>query len=302
VRWGSGPLFGLVGAAGYVAPRHMNAIRDVGGCLLVALDPSDSVGVLDSYAPDCQFFTSPDRFDRHLDHLRQSGRGLDFLTVCSPNHLHDAHIRLGLRSDADVICEKPLVLTPQGLEDLADSESRSGRRVYTILQLRFHPNVVELGKAVRASNRSDYRVELEYITPRGPWYDQSWKGDIEKSGGVTTNIGIHFFDLLLHIFGAVDDFEIGRHDERNCFGVLKCERAEVRWTLSIDSDLLEAEEPSRRRLTVDDRDLDLSSRFDELHTISYRQILAGNGFGIEAARPSVDLAYRIRALMAGYSA
>jgi len=299
LRGDSRMRFGIVGAAGYVAPRHMRAIRDVDGCLVAALDPSDSVGVLDMYAPDCQFFTSPERFDRHIEHLRLSGRGLDFLTVCSPNHLHDAHIRLGLRSDADVICEKPLVLTPGNLDALEESERRSGRRVYTILQLRHHADVGALYEAVRASNRSDYRVELEYITPRGPWYDQSWKGDVEKSGGITTNIGIHFFDLLLHLFGAAEHFEIGLHDERNSSGVLKCERAEVRWQLSIDSSQLETQEPGRRSLKVDDRELDLSSGFEELHTASYRQILAGNGFGIETARHSVELAYRIRAAATG---
>lgn len=290
--------FALIGAAGYVAPRHMKAIKASGGDLVVAFDPKDSVGILDSYFPDARFFVEFERFDRHVDKLRRNGEKIDYVSICSPNYLHDAHCRFALRSDADAICEKPLVLNPWNLDALAQLEREHEHRICTILQLRLHPAIKSLKEAVRASTKNEFSVDLTYITPRGPWYHTSWKGDDPKSGGVATNIGIHFFDALIDIFGPVTRSVVHLRDADRCAGYLECGRARVRWYLSIDRHDLPAgsgaKNPSYRSMTVDGADVEFSSGFTDLHTLSYEEILAGRGFGIQDVRPSIELASDLR--------
>lgn len=286
------PRFALIGAAGFVAPRHMQAIKDVGGKLVAALDPHDSVGVLDKFDRETEFFTEPERFERHLEKLRREGNGIDWLTVCSPNHLHDTHIRMGLRAGARVICEKPLVLDPKNLDALAEVEEKFratnyDRRVFTVLQLRH----AEEMKKLRAQVTTGYHeVNLYYTTPRGHWYDRSWKGDNEKSGGIITNIGIHMLDLLLWLFGPVTGVAEPMHSERTVSGRLKFERAGVNWHLSIDS-----AHRAERTLSIGGTTWSITG-FEDLHTTVYRETLAGRGHGIEDARPAVELAARLRGL------
>lgn len=284
------PTFALIGAAGFVAPRHMQAIKDVGGKLVAALDPHDSVGVLDKFDRETEFFTDEHRFERHLEKLRREGNGIDWLTVCSPNYLHDSHIRMGLRAGAKVICEKPLVLDPKNLDALGCAEDEWGSRqaVFTVLQLRHVEEMKKLREQVKTAGPHD--VELFYSTPRGHWYDRSWKGDVEKSGGIITNIGIHMLDLLLWLFGPVDKIgETGtRADRRTASGNLYLERAHVGWHLSIDS----AHKPERT-LSIGGTTYSITG-FEDLHATVYRETLAGRGHGIEDARPSVELAARLR--------
>lgn len=292
--------FALIGAAGYIAPRHLQAIRDTGNRLVAALDPNDSIGILDSYFPDAHFFTEFERFDRHVDKLRRRGAAdrVDFVSICSPNYLHDAHVRFALRSDADAICEKPLVINPWNLDGLAELESDYGRRVYTILQLRLHPSLKALHAKIRANPGQRFRVSLTYITPRGRWYQASWKGDEARSGGVATNIGVHFYDMLIWLFGAVQSTATGLRAATRAGGVLALAHADVDWYLSVDaSDLAKIGKPANkpwRSITIDGEELEFSDVFRDLHTESYAEILAGRGFGVEDVRPSIELLHRVR--------
>lgn len=290
----------LTGVAGYIAPRHLQAIRDTGNRLVAATDPHDSVGVIDSYFPDAAFFTEFERFDRHLERLRrgpEAGR-VGLVSVCSPNHLHDAHIRLALRIGADALCEKPLVLNPWNLDALEELEAETGHRVWTVLQLRVHPALVALRERLLAPAGRRHQVRLSYVTSRGTWYRYSWKGDAQKSGGVATNIGVHFFDLLLWLFGDVRGQRVHAAEPTRAAGTLDLERAEVQWFLSIDAgDLPEAvrgAQPTYRSITVDGDEIEFSGGFRDLHTLVYERTLAGDGFGIADARPSIELVHAIR--------
>ncbi|MGN6183028.1 MAG: Gfo/Idh/MocA family protein [Thermoanaerobaculia bacterium] len=291
--------FALIGVAGFVAPRHLDAIRDTGNCLIAAVDPNDSVGVLDRYSFDVKFFREIERFDRFMEKMRrgpESGR-VHYVSICSPNYLHDAHVRLALRAGAHAICEKPLVINPWNLDALEELEHESGRRVYTVLQLRHHAALLKLRETLDRSKR--YQVELKYITARGAWYDVSWKGSEERSGGVATNIGIHFFDLLLWLFGDVERCEVHTRDKRRMSGTLELKKADVRWFLSVDAnDLPFSPAPGKkttfRSLTVDGQELEFTDGFGDLHTVVYKDILAGGGFGIADARPSIELVHAIR--------
>ena len=294
--------FALIGSAGYVAPKHMKAVKDTKNQLVAALDKSDSVGILDSYSYDVSFFTEFERFDRHAEKLKRKGDAhrLHYVSICSPNYLHDAHIRFALRIGADAICEKPLVLNPWNLDALSEIEKETGQRIYNILQLRVHPAIIELKKKVAAdANDTKYNIDLSYITSRGNWYFTSWKGDASKSGGIASNIGIHFFDMLMWIFGKVqyNQVHVARHNKMA--GFMELEKANVRWFLSVDKkDLPESATskgiPTFRSITVDGKEIEFSGGFTDLHTMVYQDILNGNGYGIEAARPSIDLVYDIR--------
>ena len=296
--------FVLIGAAGYVAPRHMRAIADTGNTLVAALDISDSVGVIDSHFPDADFFTEFERFDRHVDLLRREGDPIDYVSICSPNYLHDAHIRFALRSGADAICEKPLVLNPWNLDGLADIEGDTGRNVYTILQLRLHPSIIELKKSIESSDATTrHDVDLTYITSRGHWYGISWKGNEKKSGGIATNIGVHFFDMLGFVFGGLKDSVLHHMSDTMAAGYLEYDRARVRWFLSVDARHLpdaaaEAGQRTYRSITVDGREIEFSGGFTDLHTLSYANILEGGGFGIEESRAAVEIVSEIRNMRA----
>lgn len=293
--------FALVGAAGYIAPRHMKAIKETGNELIAALDPFDSVGIIDSYFPDADFFIEPERFDRHLDKLRKSGeRKVDYVSICSPNYLHDAHIRLALRNDAHAICEKPLLLNPWNLKGLEDIEKETGKKIYNILQLRHHPSIIELKNKFDAE-KSDkvHDIELTYITSRGKWYHYSWKGDVKKSGGVVTNIGIHFFDMLSWIFGEMKESHVHLMDDNKASGLLRLEKANVKWFLSIDRDDLpqkatEKGQTTFRSIQINEREIEFSGGFTDLHTVSYQHIIDGSGYGIAEARNSIEIAHNIR--------
>ena len=290
----------IVGVGGYVAPRHLKAIRDVGGRLIAAADPKDSVGILDQYSFDVRFFTEIERLDRHLEKLRRGPESerVHYLSVCTPNYLHDAHCRLGLRLGADIICEKPLVINPWNLDALEVLEEETGHKIYTVLQLRVHSKLLELREKLLATPRT-HEVELTYVTSRGPWYDVSWKASVEKSGGIPSNIGIHFFDLLLWLFGPVRSSRVHVNEGRRCAGSLLLERANVRWFLSIDpADLPFALQPGMRTtfrsITVDGAEVEFSDGFGDLHTRVYEKTLAGQGFRIADARPSIELVHAIR--------
>ena len=293
--------FALIGAAGYIAPRHMKAIKETGNELIAALDPFDSVGIIDSYFPDADFFIEPERFDRHLDKLRKSGeRKVDFVSICSPNYLHDAHIRLALRNDAHAICEKPLLLNPWNLQGLEDIEKETGKKIYNILQLRHHPAIIEMKNKFDAeSTNKVHDIELTYITSRGKWYNYSWKGDIKKSGGVVTNIGIHFFDMLSWIFGDMKNSHVHLLNENKASGLLQLEKANIKWFLSIDRNDLpknptENKQTTYRSIKVDDIEIEFSGGFTDLHTVSYQEIIDGRGYGIAEARNSIEIAHKIR--------
>lgn len=295
--------FALTGVGGFIAPRHLKAIRDTGNRLVAAVDPKDSVGVLDAFGFDVRFFTEIERFDRYLEKLRrgpEEGR-IDYLSVCSPNYLHDAHCRLGLRMKADVICDKPLVINPWNLDALQELEVESGQRIWTILQLRAHEKLMKLREELVAkkSSTGKHDVTLTYVTSRGPWYDVSWKGQEEKSGGIPTNIGIHFFDMLMWMFGGVEDAKIHLSEPRRMSGHLELERARVKWFLSVDNkdvprDVRAAGKTTFRTITVDGSEVEFSEGFTDLHTRVYDLTLAGKGFGIEDARPSIELVHRMR--------
>ncbi|NJC95733.1 MAG: oxidoreductase [Anaerolineales bacterium] len=294
--------FAIVGAGGYIAPRHLKAIQHTGNRLIAAVDPKDSVGVLDQYDFNIKFFTEIERFDRHLEKLRRGpvDERLDYLTVCSPNYLHDAHCRLGLRLGADVICEKPLVINPWNLDALQDLEQETGHRIHTVLQLRVHPELIRLKQSLALEQVRQHEVMLTYITGRGNWYQSSWKGQVEKSGGVATNIGIHFFDLLIWLFGVAEDIRLYHSDAYRMSGFVELQRARVSWFLSVDPDdlaMVQAPKGSNtyRSITVDGKEVEFSGGFADLHTRVYEETLAGRGFRIEEARPSIILTHDIRA-------
>jgi len=294
--------FALIGAAGYIAPRHLKAIRDTNHNLVCALDTSDSVGILDQFFGNVDFFTEFERFDRHVGLLRRRRpeKAIDYVSICSPNYLHDAHIRFALRNQADAICEKPLVLNPWNLDALEEDEEETGRSVYNLLQLRVHPAIVNLKKRMDAADAArKHDIQLTYITGRGHWYHYSWKGDVHRSGGVGTNIGIHFFDMLLWIFGGIQQSKIHISEHKRMAGFLELDHANVRWFLSVDkADLpdhvVKQGKPTYRCITVDDDELEFSGGFTDLHTIVYQNTLNGHGFGLNDARPSIELAYQIR--------
>jgi len=321
--------FGLIGAAGYIAPRHLKAIKETGNNLLAALDPFDSVGIMDSYFPDAAFFTEPERFDRHMDKLRRSGNGhIEYVSICSPNYLHDSHIRMALRNQSDAICEKPIVLNPWNVDALQEIEKETGRKIYTILQLRHHPAIMALKEKVdkelnaqifESSNPQilkSYDIDLTYITSRGAWYHRSWKGNMEKSGGVATNIGVHFFDMLTWIFGPAKENVVHLSETDRAAGFLQLENARVRWFLSIDrndlakvhsisqssktkqlnTEQLNTKQPptTYRSITVNGEEIEFSGGFTDLHTVSYQSILEGKGYGLKDARPSVYIVHSIR--------
>jgi UDP-N-acetyl-2-amino-2-deoxyglucuronate dehydrogenase len=292
--------FALVGAGGYIAPRHMRAIKDTGNNLIAALDKHDSVGILDSYFPEADFFTEFERFDRHIEKLKRQGIKTDYVSVCSPNYLHDAHIRFGLRVGADVICEKPVVLNPWNIDALMEIEKETGRQIFTILQLRLHPSIIALkNKIATAEPGKKYKIKLDYITSRGHWYNTSWKGDIEKSGGIATNIGVHFFDMLMWIFGDVTENNVKAHTRQSASGHLELKKASVEWSLSIDANTLPAEikaagKRTFRTLDIDGESFEFSDGFTELHTQSYAEILSGKGFPISETRKAIELVHQIR--------
>jgi UDP-N-acetyl-2-amino-2-deoxyglucuronate dehydrogenase len=292
--------FAVIGVGGYIAPRHLRAIRDTGNRLIAAVDQKDSVGVLDQYSFDVKFFTEIERFDRHLEKLR---RGPDedrvhYVSVCSPNYLHDAHCRLALRVGADVICEKPLVINPWNFDALQELEAETNHRINTVLQLRVHPELIKLKESLQQEG-GQHEVDLTYITSRGPWYHVSWKGHEDKSGGIATNIGVHFFDLLLWLFGQMQGIRVYHSDESRMSGFIELERARVRWFLSVDKNDLplsakNAGKTTFRSITVDGKEIEFSEGFTDLHTRVYEETLAGHGFGIVDARPSIELTYAIR--------
>lgn len=292
--------FALIGAAGYVAPRHMKAIQDTGNDLVGALDKFDSVGVIDSYFPQAAFFTEFERFDRYLEKFKRKGNDLDYVSICSPNYLHDAHIRFGLRHGADVICEKPLVLNPWNLEALKEIEAETGQEVNCILQLRLHPSVIELKKKIEAAPADKvWDVDLTYLTSRGNWYYASWKGDPVKSGGIATNIGVHFYDMLSWVFGDVQKSVVHIHTHDRAAGYLELKKARVRWFLSINYDVIPPEIKATgartyRSLQIAGEEFEFSGGFTDLHTRSYEQVLAGNGFGLEAAEQAIETVHDIR--------
>lgn len=292
--------FALIGVAGYIAPRHLQAIRDTQNNLVAALDKFDTVGILDSYFPKTDFFTEFERFDRHLDKQRRLGNKIDYVSICTPNYLHDSHIRFALRHQADAICEKPLVLNPWNVDALEEIEKETGKKVFTILQLRLHPSIMALKKEVESSPKDKtFDVDLTYITSRGHWYQTSWKGDTSKSGGVATNIGIHFFDMLTWVFGDIKKSTVHLLTADSAAGVLELGKARVRWFLSIDytnipADLKATGKRTYRSLTMEGREIEFSDGFTDLHTKSYQHILEGKGFGLKEARPSIQTVYGIR--------
>ena len=292
--------FALIGAAGYIAPRHMKAIKDTGNLLVAALDPNDNVGVMDSYFPDADFFTEFERFDRHIDKRRRKGERVEYVSIASPNYLHDAHIRFALRSGADAICEKPLVLNPWNVDALAEIEKESGRRIYNILQLRHHDAIKALRARVAAAPPDQvFDVDLTYLTARGHWYYVSWKGAADRSGGIATNIGVHFFDMLAWVFGPLQASTVHRHERDVAAGYLEYQRARVRWFLSINADHLPARAKAAgkrtfRSILIDGEELEFSEGFTELHTITYADILAGGGYGLDDARTAIETVYQIR--------
>ena len=294
--------FAITGVAGFVAPRHLEAIRATGNRLVAAVDPHDSVGVLDRYAFDVRFFTEIERFDRHLEKLRRGPQEqrIDYLSICTPNYLHDAHIRMALRVGADAICEKPIVINPWNLDALQELERESGRKVCTILKLRLHPALLALKKRIDEGDPAHrYRVNLTYMTSRGRWYQVSWKGVKERSGGLATNIGIHFFDMLIWLFGTQERSLVHTRDEWRTGGNLELKRADVSWFMSADPADLPPEATNAKRttfrsITVDGEEVEFSEGFTDLHTRSYQEILAGRGFGIDDARASIELAHLVR--------
>lgn len=292
--------FALIGAAGYIAPRHLKAIKDNGHELLAAFDPFDSVGMLDSYFPQADFFTEFERFDRHVDKLKRNGMPLDYVSVCSPNYLHDAHIRFGLRNGTHVICEKPIVLNPWNIDALEQMERETGKNIYTILQLRLHPSIIALKQKVENSPADKiFEFDLTYITSRGNWYYTSWKGDVEKSGGIATNIGVHFFDMLTWIFGDVQQNTVHVHTHDRAAGLLEMEKGRVRWFLSINYDTLPEEvkaagKRTYRSTNIDGEEIEFSDGFTDLHTHSYREVLNNNGFRIGESRTAIEIVHDIR--------
>ena len=293
--------FALIGASGYIAPRHLKAIKETNNNLLAALDSFDSVGIMDSYFPDADFFVEVERFDRHIEKLKYEKKiELDYMSICTPNYLHDAHIRMALRRGADAICEKPLVLNPWNLDALQKMEKESGQRVWNILQLRLHQSIIDLKKKVNAAPKDKiFDVDLTYLTSRGNWYYTSWKGDNQKSGGIATNIGVHFYDMLSWIFGKIKENIVHVQTYDRAAGYLEFERARVRWFLSINYDVLPDEikaigQRTYRSITIEGEELEFSGGFTDLHTRVYEGILKGNGYGLEDARQAIEIVHDIR--------
>jgi UDP-N-acetyl-2-amino-2-deoxyglucuronate dehydrogenase len=293
--------FALIGAAGYIAPRHMKAIKDTNNNLVAAFDKNDSVGIIDSHFPKADFFVEFERFDRHIEKLKyEKNQFIDYVSICSPNYLHDAHMRFALRSGADAICEKPLVLNPWNIDKLKKVEENTGKKIYNILQLRVHPSIIALKEKVKNIKKdSKFEIDLTYLTSRGNWYFTSWKGDHSKSGGIATNIGVHFYDMLSWIFGDVQENIVHIHEEDRAAGYLEFENARVRWFLSINAQYLPQEikdkgQTTFRSITIDGEELEFSGGFTDLHTMVYKDILNGNGYGLEAARTAIQIVHDIR--------
>ena len=292
--------FGMIGVAGYIAVRHLKAIKDTGNNLLACLDKFDSVGLIDNYFPESDFFVEFERFDRHFDKLKRTGTKIDYVSICSPNYLHDSHIRFALRHKAEAICEKPIVLNPWNIDALQEIENETGHRVFTILQLRLHPKLLELREKIRNSPKDKvHDIDLTYITSRGNWYNISWKGDLQKSGGVATNIGVHFFDMLGWIFGCTKTNIVHLSEHNKAAGYLVLENARIRWFLSLDyndipKSVKESGKRTYRSITVDGEEVEFSEGFADLHTLTYSEILAGNGYGLQDAKQSVETVYTIR--------
>lgn len=294
--------FALLGAAGYIAPRHLKAIKDTGNQLVAAMDRSDSVGILDSFFPDVEFFTEFEKFSSFVDDFIHSGQRLDYITICSPNYLHAAHIKYALKNDISVICEKPLVLNTTELDAVARVEAQSKGRVFSILQLRHHPSILELKKIVESAGQNQrFEVDLTYLTSRGTWYLRSWKGQEEKSGGIAANIGVHFFDMLQFVFGTLEENSVYYRGEKAASGFIKLQRADVRWFLSIDEKHLPenaviGEKKTYRSITIDGKELEFSGGFTDLHTVSYQAVLDGKGFGLEENRTAIATVEKIQNL------
>mgnify|MGYP001024475910 FL=1 len=293
--------FALIGASGYIAPRHLKAIKETNNNLLAAYDRFDSVGVMDSYFPNADFFVEFERFDRHLEKLKyERNVDLDYVSICTPNYLHDSHIRMALRRGADAICEKPLVLNPWNIDALGKIEKETGQKVYNILQLRVHQSIIDLKKKIDAAPKDKvFDVDLTYLTSRGNWYYTSWKGDMEKSGGIATNIGVHFYDMLSWIFGDVKVNIVHVHEHDRAAGYLELDRARVRWFLSINKDVLPDEVKAKgqrtfRSITIEGDELEFSGGFTDLHNRVYESILDGNGYGLEDARQAIEIVHQIR--------
>jgi UDP-N-acetyl-2-amino-2-deoxyglucuronate dehydrogenase len=293
--------FALIGASGYIAPRHLKAIKDTNNNLIAALDRFDSVGIMDSYFPEADFFVEPERFDRHLEKLKyENNTKLDYVSICTPNYLHDSHIRMALRRGSDAICEKPLVLNPWNIDALENVEKETGKRVWNILQLRLHDSIIELKKKIEAAPKDKiFDVDLTYLTSRGNWYYTSWKGDVSKSGGIATNIGVHFYDMLSWIFGDVKKNVVHVHRHDRAAGYLEFDRARVRWFLSINSDMLPADilakgQRTYRSIQIEGEELEFSGGFTDLHTKVYKDILDGKGYGLSAARQAIEIVHEIR--------
>lgn len=292
--------FTLIGSAGYIAPRHLKAIKDTGNNLIAALDKFDSVGIIDSYFPKADFFVEFERFDRHMEKLKVKGTKVDYTSICTPNYLHDAHIRFALRTNSNAICEKPLVLNPWNIDALHSVEKETGRKVWNILQLRLHESIVNLKKRIDAGPKDKiYDIDLTYLTSRGHWYYTSWKGDISKSGGVATNIGVHFFDMLGWLFGELRQNTVHVHSHDRAAGYLEFDKARVRWFLSINEEVLPNEIKSRgqrtfRSIQIEGEEIEFSNGFTDLHTKSYKQIIDGNGFGLDEAQKAIEIVHDIR--------
>lgn len=292
--------FALIGAAGFIAPRHLKAIKETENNLVCALDKHDCVGIMDSFFPNADFFTEYERFDRHIDKLRKTGKKIDYVSICTPNYLHDSHIRFALRQQAEAICEKPIVLNPWNIDALQEVEKETGKRINNILQLRHHESIINLKKKIDNSPKDKiYDIDLTYITSRGKWYFHSWKGEIQKSGGIATNIGVHFFDMLIWIFGEVKENIVHLQTHNKAAGFLQLENARVRWFLSLDyndvpKDIQEKKQRTFRSITIENEDLEFSQGFTDLHTISYKHILEGKGYGLNDVKPCIQTVYNIR--------
>jgi len=292
--------FALIGAAGYIAVRHMKAIKETNNNLIAALDKFDSVGIIDSYFPDADFFTEFERFDRYFDKIKRNGKKIDFVSICSPNYLHDSHIRFALRQNSDAICEKPLVLNPWNIDALAIIEEETGRKINNIFQLRLHPSIIKLKQKIESGPKDKiYDIDLTYITSRGNWYFQSWKAEIPKSGGIATNIGVHFFDMLTWIFGEVKVNTVNLSEPKKAAGILQLEKANVRWFMSLDCMDLPQQQSEKgqktfRSININGEEFEFSEGFTDLHTLSYQEIIKGNGFELNEARNSIQIVYSIR--------
>jgi len=290
--------FALIGVGGYIAPRHLKAIKETGNNLVAALDKNDSVGILDSYFPDADFFTEFERFERHLEKLKHLNhdKKVDYISICSPNYLHDAHVRFGLRMEADVICEKPLVINPWNVEALMEAERETGQTINTILQLRLHPAIQKIKKDIEESKDEVFDIDLTYVTSRGHWYPVSWKGDEKKSGGLVNNIGIHFFDMLSWIFGETQENIVHLYEERKAAGYLRLKKANVRWFLSLNKEdiPISSQKNTYRSIKINGEEIEFSDGFTDLHTQSYKDILSGNGFFPEDVLSSIQIVHDIR--------